>query len=250
MISIIIATYNASKTLKGCLDSIVSQLTDECELLLIDGGSKDNTNAIIDTYGNKVSTHISEPDQGIYDAWNKGVKLSHGDWIMFVGADDRLGSTALNDYFEFLKGISNNCYLISSMRTMYDFKGREIRTVGSRWKWPSCQKGMPISHPGALHRKELFDSVGLFNIKYKIAGDYDLLMRCGKFLNAQFMNKVTINVYEGGVSDSYAAIFEYYKVLRSNPNINVIKAIFYYLNVVFRYSFKKILRFLSINAHL
>ena len=102
-ISIIIATWNAAKTLKRCLDSIVPQLTDETELILVDGGSKDDTNKIIDSYGDKVAVHISEPDKGIYDAWNKGVSKAKGDWVMFIGADDILLEGAIEYYLAYLK---------------------------------------------------------------------------------------------------------------------------------------------------
>ena len=99
-ISIIIATWNAAKTLRTCLDSIVPQLNKDVELILVDGGSKDETNEIIDSYGDKVSVHISEPDKGIYDAWNKGVKVAKGDWVMFVGADDILLPSAIDTYLQ------------------------------------------------------------------------------------------------------------------------------------------------------
>ena len=97
-ISIIIATWNAEKTLRRCLDSIIPQLTDETELIIIDGGSKDSTNEIINSYGNNVAVHLSEPDKGVYDAWNKGIKTSHGEWIMFIGADDTLCPNAIQVY--------------------------------------------------------------------------------------------------------------------------------------------------------
>lgn len=107
-ISIIIATWNAAKTLRRCLDSIVSQLTDETELILIDGGSKDETNEIIDSYGDKIAVHVSEPDKGIYDAWNKGVMVAKGDWMMFMGADDVLLPDAIKNYMHFTESISYN----------------------------------------------------------------------------------------------------------------------------------------------
>ena len=100
-ISIIIATWNAAKTLRTCLDSIVPQLNKDVELILVDGGSKDETNEIIDSYGDKVSVHISEPDKGVYDAWNKGVKSASGDWITFIGADDVMLQDTTSKYFKF-----------------------------------------------------------------------------------------------------------------------------------------------------
>lgn len=249
-ISIIIATYNAAETLKTCLESIVPQLTDQTELIIIDGGSIDDTNSIIDSYGDKISIHISETDNGIYDAWNKGVRLSNGEWIMFIGADDRLKPYAVNTYLNKIKNIPDKCLLISCKRDMYSLDGKFIRTVGCLWEWPSCLKGMPISHPGALHRKKLFDEVGLFNISYRISGDYELLMRKAKTLNAEFIDVVNIDVYEGGISDSYKAIKEYYKTLKNSKLISKTLAVRMYLVMYIKYTIKSFLRKLGINAHL
>ncbi|MBP9970812.1 MAG: glycosyltransferase, partial [Paludibacteraceae bacterium] len=99
-ISIIIATYNASKTLNRCLDSIVSQKNSEVELIIIDGGSTDETLSVINSYSSDIDYVLSEKDNGLYDAWNKGIKAAKGDWIMFLGADDQLLSNALEKYIE------------------------------------------------------------------------------------------------------------------------------------------------------
>lgn len=249
LISIIIATYNASKTLKRCLDSIVPQLTDEAELIVVDGASTDDTNKIIDSYGNKISVHLSEPDKGIYDAWNKGIKAANGEWVMFVGADDSLHADAISVYLKKIQEVPNDCLLISCKRNMYSTDGKLIHTVGRAWTWPTCLKGMPISHPGALHRKTLFNEVGLFNIKYRISGDYDLLMRKAKSLNAEFINIVNIDVYEGGISDSYEAIREYHKVLESSPLVNSFKSDLLYVTMLAKYTVKKYFRKIGINLH-
>ena len=84
LISIIIATWNSEKTLKRCLDSIIPQLTKNIELLIVDGGSIDKTNDIIDSYGENISFHISEPDKGVYDAWNKAITHSSGKWLSLI----------------------------------------------------------------------------------------------------------------------------------------------------------------------
>lgn len=102
-ISIVIATFNAAKTLERCLQSIVPQLTDATELVIVDGGSEDETLSIIKKYEQYVAYTVSEPDKGIYDAWNKGVKVAHGEWIMFIGADDILLPNALTLYLTKLK---------------------------------------------------------------------------------------------------------------------------------------------------
>ncbi len=250
IITIVTATYNAESVLENLINSIISQKTDEIEFIIIDGGSTDGTIDIIKKYENNIDYWISEPDKGIYDAWNKGVNVANGEWIMFLGADDELLPNAINDYLVFLnKEKTKKFDLISSKREMYDLKGNKIRTVGSIWEWPSCLNGMPISHPAALHNKFLFRENGIFNIDYKIAGDYELLLRKGKNLKAAFINKITVKVSEGGVSDSYLAIKEYYKILKNKKEISKITAFKYYNIMYTKYTINKILRLFSINIH-
>jgi len=139
-ISIIIATYNAAKTLSHCLDSIVPQLTDETELILVDGGSKDETNSIIDSYGDKIAVHISESDKGIYDAWNKGVKAAHGQFIAFIGADDKLLPNAISQYLDFIETKGTDFDLICGKLYFVNAKGEVLRQVGEPWDWKKhCQ---------------------------------------------------------------------------------------------------------------
>lgn len=102
-ISIIIATYNAENTIKRCIDSIACQKSDEIELLVIDGDSKDKTVDILKSYGNIIDIFKSEPDKGVYDAWNKALRLATGEWIMFLGADDYFLSGAITFYLELLQ---------------------------------------------------------------------------------------------------------------------------------------------------
>ena len=103
LLSIIIATYNAGNTLDACLTSITKQKSSEIELLIIDGGSSDKTLDIIHSYGDKIDVLISEPDKGIYDAWNKGISHATGAWIMFIGADDILVENSLSPYIQYVK---------------------------------------------------------------------------------------------------------------------------------------------------
>lgn len=248
-ISIVIATYNAAKTLERCLKSIVPQLTYETELIIIDGGSKDETLSIIEKYKQNVAYTISEPDKGIYDAWNKAVKAAKGEWIMFLGADDILLPNALSSYIRKIGKVSATCQLVSSKRTMYGLDGKPIYTVGAIWDWTKCINGMTISHPGALHRKSLFEEIGLFNLSYKICADYDLLMRKGKRLGADFMDVVTVNMQAGGMSDSYAAIHEYYLILKNTTKLSPLSLVLNYLVMLAKYTAKHTMKKIGIRYH-
>lgn len=213
-ISIIIATWNAAKTLRTCLDSIVPQLNNDVELILVDGGSKDETNEIIDSYGDKVSVHISEPDKGIYDAWNKGVKVAKGDWVMFVGADDCLSQDAIDNYLKFIKNVPIDTDFISSNVNYIDEKGKMLDITGKLWNYNRCRINMDVTHVASLTNKNYFNRVGVFNTKYKIVGDYELLMRGGKDLKAAFMDKIVATMTIGGASFSVKGLKEQFKVKR------------------------------------
>ena len=91
MVSIIIATYNSEKTLRRALDSVLNQTYQDWECIVVDGASKDNTIEIVKEYVSKDTRfrYVSEPDHGIYDAFNKGWKMAKGEWVMYLGSDDR-----------------------------------------------------------------------------------------------------------------------------------------------------------------
>ena len=212
-ISVIIATYNAAKTLKRCLDSIVPQLTDETELILVDGGSKDTTNDIIVSYGDKVAVHISEPDKGIYDAWNKGVKVATGKWIMFIGADDILISGAIDYYLGFIAVYDYHDYdFVSCKIRSVKEDGVFLQVTGRCWSYNRCRINMDVTHVASLTSKNYFKRIGLFNTNYKICGDYELLMRGGKKMRALFADHVIAQMPIGGASFSVKALKEQFRI--------------------------------------
>ncbi|MGM8362809.1 glycosyltransferase family 2 protein [Flavobacterium sp. ARAG 55.4] len=224
-ISIIIATYNAEKYLAEAISSVIKNKREDYELIIIDGGSKDTTLSIVQKYESFITYYVSEPDKGIYDAWNKGVKASSGEWIMFLGADDRLAENGLAYYLNFLSEFENtDLDYISSKVQMLNIEGQPIWVNGDAWSWPAFQYRMTVAHPGSLHAKKLFDQYGLYNIEYKIVGDYELLLRAGKELKATYLNKITIEMREGGVSDTWASILEYKKAVMHSGNGNNLKA--------------------------
>lgn len=249
-ISIVMATYNAGKYLESALQSIIQQNYPGLEIIIIDGKSQDNTLNIINKYQKNISFWKSEPDEGIYDAWNKGVAISTGEWIMFLGSDDVLLPDSLISYSNFINSINVDIDFISSKMLYTDKNMKPFRTMGWKWEWPKSQLEMTIAHTGALHSKKLFTKVGKFNTSYKIVGDYELLLRAGKNLRTAFLDKVTVKYRDGGVSDSYAAILESFKASRSTGKSPLFKSVLYASLVFVKYSIRKSLQLANINVYL
>lgn len=198
-ISIIVATYNAEQVFEDLVRSIIPQKTNDIEFIVIDGGSKDRTVDIIERYCSFIDYWVSEPDKGIYDAWNKGIKASNGEWISFVGADDILIDDCIEKYlFETNKSKIN---FISSKILKVKKNLSPIGVRGEKWS-SDMKKYCCIAHVGSLHHKSLFIQKGYFDTSFKITGDYDFLLRCYDIIKATFISEITAKVREGGISDS------------------------------------------------
>jgi glycosyltransferase involved in cell wall biosynthesis len=222
-ITIVCATYNAEKTLSNFLLSVRNQTLNRYELIVVDGGSSDNTIEIIRSNKDIISCWITEKDKGIYDAWNKGVKLSNTEWICFVGADDYLKPDFVEIYSRLISNIKGDeVDYISSKVNYINEKGQVIRILGKAWIWKEFRKQMTTAHVGSLHNKRLFEQVGFYNIKYKIIGDYELLLRKKEKLKALFIDEVTVDMKAGGVSLSYKALVERYKAQRNTARVSII----------------------------
>lgn len=230
-ISLIIATFNAAKTLKRCLESIVPQLTEQTELLLIDGGSKDSTNDIINSYGDKIAVHISEPDKGIYDAWNKGVRHAQGKWICFIGADDILLPDAIETFLNVIRSTANiDSYdYICAHNEYVDDKGNVIQVIGEPAEWNKMRKSMVAAHVASLHNKQnLFETIGGYDLQFHICADYDLLLRKRDKLKSLFVNHNIARMQTGGMSFSVAALKETYKIREKNHSVSLLENIILY----------------------
>jgi glycosyltransferase involved in cell wall biosynthesis len=249
LISIVTATYNADKFIETLLTSVIAQKKSDIELIIIDGASKDTTVKVVKRFQQHIDYWISEPDKGIYDAWNKGVKAASGEWIMFLGADDKLKPGALDKYRNFLTDSLNLDY-VSSRMEMTDAHGNLIRIKGWRWEWPSFLKMMMVAHPGSLHARKLFENYGYFDISYKISGDFELLLRPRNKLQAAFMDEVTVQMAEGGASDSVNAMKEQYRAATKTGGASSIGMALNGLNIYFKYQIKNLFRRIGFNVYL
>ena len=207
-VTIITATLNNARTLRSTILSVLNQNYINIEYIIIDGGSTDGTLEIIREFDHKIEYWVSEPDDGIYDAWNKGIILARSDWICFLGADDTYNDDAITSYINLLKVKDNkNIQFISSKVNL--IKNLEcIRTIGSSWNWKLFSKSMNVAHAGSFHHISLFNRYGLYDPSFKICGDYEFLLRARSDLQAEFLDKLTVNMTIGGLSDNLAAIIE------------------------------------------
>lgn len=198
LITIITASYNSVKTIERTIRSVIDQNTSNIEFMVIDNNSLDGTVDVIKEYSNHIDFWVSESDSGIYDAWNKGIEKSNGKFIAFLGSDDILTA----DYYRlFYQKILENPDIDYISSRMYI---NDTNTVfGSPWEWLSFRKQMHVVHPGSLHNKSLFVKYGCFNNNFKIAGDYEFLLRIGANLKAAFIDKPTVIFCTNGVSSKH-----------------------------------------------
>lgn len=202
-ITIIIATSNAGHDLKRCLDSIIKQTFKQFEILIQDNLSNDQTIPIIQSNKKFISHFESVRDNGIYDAWNRSIPFSKGEWICFIGSDDYfINSDVLLNYATFLKSVPTNRRIVYGINQIINLKGEVLYTVGKPWAEikSTFRKMMTLPHPGLMHHRSLFHEVGLFNSQFKIAGDYEFLLRSLKNNPAVFWPKVVCATPIGGVS--------------------------------------------------
>jgi glycosyltransferase involved in cell wall biosynthesis len=221
-ISIITATYNAETVLENMIQSIILQKTNEIEFIIIDGNSKDNTKKIIKNYNTYIDYFVSEPDKGIYDAWNKGIVAAKGEWLMFIGADDELLPDAINKYLDLLnsKDLSSYDY-ISAQNEFINDKNKILKIIGNGAKWKLMRRGNSAAHVASLHhKKNLFGSIGYYNLNYKICADYELLLRKKNSLKSYFFKTKIAKMKVGGMSFTTNAIKEIYEIRKLHKTIS------------------------------
>jgi glycosyltransferase involved in cell wall biosynthesis len=140
----------------------------------------------------------SEPDRGIYDAWNRGLRLAQGRYLSFIGADDTFVDA--NSLRRLAALTTTDADLITARNAYYAADGRFLRRWGSAWSWRRMRQSMTIAHPGLLVRRELFDQVGPYDASYRICGDYDWFLRLPPDLRTVHSSDPILKVVQAGVS--------------------------------------------------
>jgi glycosyltransferase involved in cell wall biosynthesis len=222
LFSIIIPTFNSGRTLSACLDSIFCQTFTDYEVWIIDGVSADDTLQITKRYsGEYPGLHIaSGPDQGIYDAMNKGVISSKGDWLYFLGSDDTL-------YNEHVLQAVSDTISTSGAEVVY---GNVMMRGENQWnlnnKVFNGEYDLPkliidnICHQAIFYNRSVFQKHGCYDLKYITSADYDFNIRAYAYASFQYIDLIIANFFVGGhsthvpdtaiVNDRGALLLKYY----------------------------------------
>jgi glycosyltransferase involved in cell wall biosynthesis len=180
LIGFVIATLNASARLQACLDSIYRQDDPSWEVVIIDGGSTDGTVDIIRRNAPRLRYWRSEPDGGVYDAWNKAIQHLTAQWVHFLGAEDFLYAANIVGRLRPIltreqtrhRIVYGSVALISEAGELIEYLGKPWSEIEQQFKTEMC-----IPHQGILHQRDLFAGGARFDPSFRFAGDYELLLR-------------------------------------------------------------------------
>ena len=222
-ISVITICYNSAETIERTLKSVFSQSCKKFEYIVIDGGSTDGTLELLNTYSDKIDVLVSEPDKGIYDAFNKGVKLAKGHFIGILNSDDTYNPDTLEKAFDACRAnpdsiIYGDTYFIDEADVVFGFNDGDFNT-------DKLTSGIGFMHPSSFIPRKVYEEVGLYTVDKEIyiAADADFLLRC--FKNKVSFSKGNFKVFmrTGGLSETkfYTAHKQYLSSLEKH---NIITA--------------------------
>lgn len=198
-VSIITVSYNSVNTIEKTIQSVLKQSYQNIEYIVIDGLSTDGTQQVIEKYIDKIAYYISEKDDGLYDAMNKGIYISTGEIIGIINSDDWYAENVIEDIVDY--------FLQSEADLIYGniINALQDKEVQQNWKIPLDHMWyeMAVPHPSVFVKKKIYEQMGVFNVVYKFAADYELLLRFySKKVKFGYLDKVIAYFRSGGVSET------------------------------------------------
>jgi len=203
-ISIVTPSFNSSKTIAQTIESVLAQDCGDIEYIIVDGGSTDGTDSIVKSYGDKISRFVCEPDNGIYDAMNKGVRLASGDAVGILNSDDfYAGESVLSKVAEAFEASGADAVYgdlvyvdeVDTDKVVRRWHSGEYTQNAFRWGWHP-------PHPSFFVRREVYDRLGLFRDELRISADYELMLRFLHIngIKAAYIPEVLVKMRTGGAS--------------------------------------------------
>jgi glycosyltransferase involved in cell wall biosynthesis len=244
LITIITVVYNGEKYLEETIQSVINQTYDNVEYIIIDGGSTDGTVDIIKKYEDKIDYWMSEKDNGISDAFNKGITASTGIRLLFLNAGDHFYTNEILADLQPVFIEYSDTELIYGKIMLVDNERNEIKAYGKPQNFNVLRRHMTLPHQAMFHHNSFFKKNGLYDTNIKTSMDYDLIMKNFKHIKFHFIDKIISNMLSDGVSQTH--IVKLYKEhlaiqLRYRLNHPLISYYYFALNV-FSYHLKKIIK--------
>lgn len=203
-VSIITSCYNREATIRGAIESVLGQDYPDIEYIVVDGASKDNSLQVINEYKDRISKIVSEPDQGMYEAINKGIRMATGDIIGLVHSDDFLYSPhTISNIVKQMEDTHADFLYGDGLFVNAENTNKVIRKwIGGAYRLWKVRHGWLPLHPTCYIRREVMQKRGLYNESYKIAADSDLLFRylLGGDLTVTYLKEYIIKMRMGGLS--------------------------------------------------
>jgi len=246
-LSIITATYNSENNITGCLSSVYNQSYKNMEHIIIDGLSKDDTLSILKLYQNKNLNIISEKDTGIYDALNKGIQLATGDVIGFLHSDDLYYSdNTLKNIMHIFEDQSVDAVYGDLIYITQDLSKTVRYWQSGFFSLKKLKSGWMPPHPTLFLRKSIYETYGVFDTDFKIAADYDFILRVlnKKNLKIVYLPEVITKMRVGGASNKSVKNIiqksrEDYRALKKNHIGGIYTLIIKNISKVKQFIFKK-----------
>ncbi len=205
-VSIITVSYNSEKTIEDTIKSVVRQDYPHIEYLIIDGNSKDSTLSIIDNYKSHISKITSEPDKGIYDAMNKGIKQASGDIVGILNSDDFYANETVISKVVQQMTKENSDSLYADLVYVDEQNTEKVtrKWISGSYKHGKFKWGWMPPHPTFFVKKDIYTSFGMFNTQLRSAADYEFMLRVlhKERISVSYLPEVTVRMRAGGASNS------------------------------------------------
>lgn len=233
-VSVITVCYNRKATIKQSINSVLDQDYPDIEYIIIDGNSSDGTQSIIESYSDKITHYISEPDKGMYDAINKGLKIATGDIIGLMHSDDVFYDRSVVSKIvnTFLMSATADAVYGNGIYVTNDAKEKIVRNkIGGEYNFKKLKSGWLPLHPTVYIKKSIIEKYGNYSLDFKIASDTEFLLRYlfKHKINIVYMNEYVVKMKMGGMSTDYKRVLdvlsEDYEIYKYH-NIPAFRAVF------------------------
>ncbi len=205
-ISVITVCFNSSATIRDTIESVLAQDYPSIEYIIVDGASKDRTMDIVREYGDRIDVVISEPDKGIYDAMNKGIRAATGDVVGLLNSDDFYADeSAVRQLIECMDDSGSDTVFADLVIVDAKDTDRVVRYYDSSTFHPGrLRYGWMPAHPTFMVKRELYETHGGFSLDYRIAADFEMVARLLHTAGASYvyLQSVVVKMRAGGASTS------------------------------------------------